>query len=162
MPDESPSRRPTIRKTILRLSNLISRLDESQHRNPFEVLGPPADGVVLDLINDIIHLVPEGDSISPSLRRYVNNPLSSSGEMKIVDVLPMLEMLSVALSDELARKESPEDTGQGGADTDSPKGDFELHHCHKPRLPYVSTYYPEARTGGPGELAYSWPYRRPK
>jgi hypothetical protein len=160
MPEESPHRGPVIRKAMLRLAALISRLDESQHRNPFEVLGPPADGVVLDLVNDMIHLIPEGDSISRSLRRYIDNPRNNSGEMKIVDVLPMLEMLSIALSDALATEEAPKGTGQAGANMDSPKGDFELHHSHKARLPSVSTYRPEVRTSDPGELAYSWPYRR--
>lgn len=162
MADAAPYGGVSIRQAILRLSGLISRLDESQSRNPSEVLGYPADEVTLNLIRDVMHYIPEGDPIFPTLRRYITDPRASSGEIMIVHVLPMLEMLRTALTDELTKKESPESPRRGGANVDSPKGDFEPHHRHRPRLPSVSAYHPEIRASDPDELAYFWPYRRPK
>lgn len=162
MADEGAYSGPGIRQVIFDISLLISRLDESQKRNTSEVLSWPADDVVADQIRDVMHFIPEGHPLFPTLRRYITDARSRSGEMRIVDVLPMLEMLNAALSNEVGRKDASPDARPGSATTEGPKGDFEMHHRLQPRISRGSGYLPEMPIGDHNEMTHLRPGRRPK
>jgi hypothetical protein len=152
----------SLAEAVLAINDQISRLDESQSRNSDEVLKFPASELLVEQIKDVMHFIPERNPIFKILRRYITDDRSVSEEMRIVDVLPVLEALHSALANERNRRLKNSDERQGGAVREEPGGGIEMHHRPRPQLPRGPAYRPESAVGGQNELTWLRPFRKPK
>jgi hypothetical protein len=151
----------SLAEAVFGFRSLITRLDESQSRNPAEVLKSPASDLIVAQIKDVMHFIPERNPVFNILRGYITDDRSTSGEMRVVDVLPMLEMLTDALATEYERRRRITEEKQGGVSLEGPKGGIEMHHRRQPRLPRGTAYRPESPSGDQNEMTWLRPPRRP-
>lgn len=151
----------SLSEAVFAINDQISRLDESHRRNPAEVLKSPASDLLVEQIKDVMHFIPERNPVFKILRGYTTDSQSRSGEMRIVDVLPMLEALSAALANEYNNRLKNTDEKQRGATREEPRGGIEMHHRPRPRISRGFTYHPESQTREQSESNWLRPPRKP-
>jgi hypothetical protein len=96
------------------------------------------------------------------LRGYTTGSESRSGEMRIVDVIPMLEALHAALANEYNNRLKNADEKQRGATREEPRRDIEMHHRPWPRISPETTYHPESQTREQSESNWLRPPPKPR
>jgi hypothetical protein len=152
----------SLSEAVFAIKDQISRLDESHRRNPAEVLKSPASNLIVEQIKDVMHFIPERNPVFKILRSYTTGSESRSGEMRIVDVLPMLEALHAALANEYNNRLKNADEKQRGATREEPRSDFEMHHRPWPRISRETTYHPESQTREQSESNWLRPPPKPR